>query len=173
MRWPRWKISTVLARVAHVDLFARVAVRHRVIVLIKLDVIVRPDTRDLPLRVLIGLLGQRPECRTIDFVEDATAGAGQFLEGPVVQIAQQRGDRPVGLVQAEEALVAQAGEDPSLHQEDRQLCFRLVPRFFTASRDHSHGVMPGHFLVGWIDVRIVEPRLVDARFQIVGHQDLD
>ena len=47
-----------VGRVAHVDLFARVAVRHRVIVLIEFDVIVRPDARDLPISVLIGLLGQ-------------------------------------------------------------------------------------------------------------------
>ena len=107
-----------VGRVAHVDLFARVAIRHRVIVLVKLDVIVRPDTCDLPLRVLIGLLGQGPECRTIDFVEDATAGAGQFLEGPVVHIAQ-----------AEEALVAQAGEDPLCTKRTDSSAFGLSVGF--------------------------------------------
>ena len=78
-----------------------------------------------PVNLLVGKPSgrQRPKRWGVKRVEGAAPAAGQLLEGPLVEVCEQLGDRPVELGQAEEAAVAQARQDPALNQQYRAFYF--------------------------------------------------
>src|SRR6266481_2649476 len=70
-RLPRRKISTVRGD-ARLDFLTDEAVRNAVVVLGDLDMIIEIDATALPLRILVGLVRQRQQRRTIELVEQLT-----------------------------------------------------------------------------------------------------
>ena len=91
-------------------------------------------------------------------------------ERAVVQPRQPRPDRGVGLGEAGEPLVAQAGQDPPLGDLHPDLGLGLVPRFARAGGQHRAGVVGGHLGVGAVEQRLVAMRAGHAGAQVVGHQ---
>ena len=61
-----------------------------------------------------------------------------FWNGRRVELLEQLRDRGVELVQAEEASVAQARQDPALREQHARLDFRLVPRLPRARGDDRY-----------------------------------
>lgn len=104
------------------------AVRHRVIMLLRFNVIVDARAYRFPFRVLVTILRQMVQCRLIQFDEHAMAAARQFLEGAPIQIMKQLRDGSVGFVQAEESLVAQVCQYPPLSHKYAAFYFGLVAR---------------------------------------------
>ena len=78
-------------------------------------------------------------------------------------------DGLVQLGEAEEAAIAQAGQDPALDDLDADFDFRLVPRF-ARPRRHDRGVVMGrHAGIGAVDLGIVQAGLDDAGLEVVRH----
>ena len=113
-------------RQAHINLLAGKAVRHRVVVAGDIDMVVDADTGHLPLGKLIARRRQRPHGRPVKLVEYRLAATRQLLVRSRVQGAEQRAYAPIEFVKAEEALVAQLGQNPPLGQQHGSLRFRLV-----------------------------------------------
>ena len=160
------------ARHAHVHLDPGVLARHRVVVAIDLDVVVDADPRHLPFGVFVVLLRQRAQGRLVHLGEGAGAAARQFLEGALVQVGQQRAQRPIQLVEAEEALVAQPRQHPARDHQHAVLDLGFVLGPACARRQDCHAVMLGQVVVGGIDVGLVARGLRDAAAQVVGHPQL-
>ena len=91
-------------------------VRHAVVVAIDIDVVVEGDGAFLPLGEHVGRRRQRAHRRPVERLEDAAPGARQSLERTIVEVGQERSDRRVEFLQAEEALMAQPREHPAIHQ---------------------------------------------------------
>ena len=70
-RLPLWKSSTVRCGDPRLDLLAEQAVRHRVVVLVDLDVVVEADPAALPLGVVVGLGRQRLQRRPVELARTA------------------------------------------------------------------------------------------------------
>lgn len=157
---------------AHVDLSPHVLSLHKLIVAVDLDcdldVAVGADPRNLLSGVFIALLRQRTQGRLVHPGKGAGAAAEQLLEGALVQVGQERAQRLVQLVDAEEALVAQAGLHPALHHQYAVLDFGLVLGPTVVRRQHSNAVL-GQVLVGGVDVRFVVRRLRHAAAHVASH----
>ena len=78
-----------------------------------------------------------------------------------MRVLQQR------LVEAEEGLVPQLGQDPPLSKLYGVLNLRFVLRLVRPRRHHSGAVMGGHVAIGPVDLWIVETRLDNPGFEIV------
>lgn len=85
--------------------------------LLDVHVVVEGDHALAPLGVCVGSRRQGSHCRPIERFADAVSAARQALIGPIVEFREKRTDRGVELIQAKEALVAQACEDPPVHQQ--------------------------------------------------------
>ncbi len=157
---------------AHLDLLAGIAVGHRVVVPVELDVVVDAHGGDLPLRELIADRRQGSQRRAVELLEDALAGAGELLEGAGVERRQEGADGGVDLGEAEEALAAQAGQDPALGQQHPRLDLGLVPGLAHPGRQHRHAVVAGELLVAGVDVGVVVARVGDPALEVVGDQEL-
>ncbi len=113
---------------ARIDLLTQQAMRHRVVMAVDVDVIVERDAALAPLGVNVGLDRQGGERRPVEFVEQLAPADAEAAHRPAVEIAEQRGDREVQLGQREEALVAQASQDPALDHLHADLDLGLVAR---------------------------------------------
>lgn len=111
---------------AHVDLLARKAVRDRVVVTADVDVIVDADGSYFPFGVLVARCRQGLHGGLVELIEHRLAAAWKFLVWPRVQPHQQGPYAAVQFIEAEEALVAQPGQYPSLRQQYRRFGFRLI-----------------------------------------------
>ncbi len=83
---------------------------------IDIDVVVEGDGQLLPFSEHVRCGRQRAHRRPVEGLEDAAAGARQALERPIVQFHQQRPDRGIQLIEAEEALMSQPRQNPAIHQ---------------------------------------------------------
>ncbi len=160
------------ARHPHPDLGPCVLTRHRVVVAIDLDVVVDANPRHLPFSVLVGQHRQRPQGRLVHLGEGAGAAAGQLLERPLVQVVEQRAQRPVQFVEAEEALVAQSCQHPARDHQHAVLDLGLILGAAGARRQHGHAVMLGQVVIGGVDVRFVARGFRHAAAQVVGYPQL-
>ena len=88
---------------------------------IGLDVVVDADLGFEPLGVLVAPLGECLHRRPVDRLERLGARAGQLLERPVVQLAEERCDRSVELGEEEELPVAKTRQDPAARGSLRPL----------------------------------------------------
>src|SRR5207249_7096767 len=93
--------------------------------------------------------------RSIEGLEDTAPGARQALEGPLVELDQQRADRRVQLFQAIEALMPQARQDPATYQQDRQLRAAFVLGPVRSCRDDHRPIVGSELLVGALQFRLV------------------
>lgn len=78
--------------VAQVEFFADQPVGHTVVVTVEFDVVVDVDGILFPFGELVGLGRKRLERRPIDLDEGRVPGAGQFLEGSLVERFKQLAD---------------------------------------------------------------------------------
>jgi len=99
---------------ARFDLLPQQAMRHRVEVAADVDVIVYPDATLAPLGIDVRFDRQGGERRAIELVEQLAPADTETAHGSAVEFAEQSHDGGVELGQRQEALVAQAGEDPAL-----------------------------------------------------------
>lgn len=102
---------------ADVDLFATELIGHAVVVSEDLDVIVDVHARFLPLRILIGDRRESTECRPVERFKERAPASLQVLKRPIVEQLEQSTDLPVQLAQAEEGVLAQAGQDPAFYEQ--------------------------------------------------------
>jgi hypothetical protein len=156
----------------HSDLGAGVAVGHRVVVAIKLEVVVDAHPGELPLGQLIARQRQGLERGAIKLLEDAATRPGELLEGAGVERFRERADGGVDRRQAEEALVAQARQYPALGQQDPRLNLGLIPGLAHPRRQHRHAVVAGQLLVAGIAIGLVAAGVADAALEVVGDQQL-
>mmetsp|Transcript_6076 Transcript_6076/g.24370 ORF Transcript_6076/g.24370 Transcript_6076/m.24370 type:complete len:788 (+) Transcript_6076:480-2843(+) len=155
---------------AHVDLGADEPVRHAVVVALELDVVVDVDLgAGLPAADGITLERHGPQRRRVERLEGTATAAGQLLERSLVEVDEQLGDGPVQLGQAEEAAVAQPGQDPPLHQQNRALDLGLVAGMSRASSQDRAAVVTSEFLVGSVGFGVVAVGGLDERARLVGH----
>ena len=109
----------------------------------------------LDVDILVRLWRQRLQGRFIEGLKGRVARAGPALEGPVVELVKQGGDMAVQLVEGEELLMPQAGQDPALRQQHALFGLGLVTGFMGAGRQDSRLVVLGPLLVAGVDVGIV------------------
>src|SRR5260370_40571950 len=84
----------------------------------------------------------------MELVEQLTATDAEVAHRPAIEVAEQRADRAVQFGQREEALVAQAGEDPALDHLHADLDLGLVARPTWSRRQDRRAAVPGEVLVG-------------------------
>lgn len=99
---------------AGLDLLAREAPGHRVVVAVDLDMIVEPGAPHAPFGIDISRRRQRP-CRTVDLLEQLTPCAPDPAQNPaVIEIGEQLADRRVDLGKTMEHPVPQTTQQPPL-----------------------------------------------------------
>ena len=67
--------------------------------------------------------------------------------------------------------MAQAGQDPALHQQHALLGLGLVPGFTRAGRQDGHLVVLGPLLVAGVDIRGVAAGFADPVAQVIGDNE--
>ena len=67
--------------------------------------------------------------------------------------------------------MAQAGQDPALHQQHALLGLGLVPGFTRAGRQDGHLVVLGPLLVAGVDIRVVAAGFADPVAQVIGDNE--
>ena len=75
-------------RQSYVELLADELVRHRVVVMVDLDVVVDRDPRGLPIAVVVSLVGKRLECRLVEALEELAAARAVNPHRPVVELLE-------------------------------------------------------------------------------------
>src|SRR6478735_6318814 len=108
------------------ELLADQLVRDRVVVPLEPDVVVQPDRRLAPVGMDEGLRRQRLHRRALDRLEEVLTRSAEVAADARVQAGDLLADGGVQLLEAEELPVAQAGDDPALHEQDCDLDLRLV-----------------------------------------------
>src|SRR5664279_4021455 len=143
---------------ADIGPLAHELVWNAVVVAVDLEVVVDADLGPLPGRELVGPVRQRLQRRSIDREKDASPGAFELSEGPVVEPLESLSDRRVGLDNREERAIAQGRKDPTLRHLDADLDFRLVTRLARAGRDDGGAVVGGEIGVAAVEIRLVAMR---------------
>ena len=153
------------------DLGAGEAMRHAVIMPVDIDVIIDADTAGAPFGEHVGLGRQGLERRPVELFEQL---APRHAEPPdralVVEPRQQLGDGLVQLAQAVELPIAQAAENPALHDQHADFDLGLVARPARPCRQHGGVVMRRHLRIGPVDLRLVQARLDDRGLGVVRHE---
>jgi hypothetical protein len=148
---------------------AHQGVGHAVIVALELDVVVNVDPGRLPAKDLKPLGGQYSQGRTVQLLKGAAPIARQLLEGTLVQIDQQQGNRPVELDQAEELAVAQPGQNPALDDQYGVLYLGLVPGVSRTCCQEGATVVGGKFVIQTVGLRVIGVRVLDQCTGLVRH----
>ena len=156
---------------ARLDHLADEPRRHRVVMVVDLDVIVGRDPALLPFRIAIGLVRKRLSAgRSI--VSNSSRRLLPSLRMTGVEIGDAFTDRGVEFVEREEAPIAQPCQHESLDDLNRDLHLRLVARLAHPGRQHNEAVVVGQILIGAIDAGLVARRLGDAGLEIVADHRL-
>jgi len=85
---------------------------------IELDVVVDVHLGGLAAADLEARRRQGLERRGVELHEGACPAAGEHLEGALIEVNKELGDRAVELEEAEESAVAQAGQNPALDDQN-------------------------------------------------------
>ena len=109
-----------------------------------LDVVVDMYPGYPPLGILVREFRQRQHGRSIQFIEPAPAGAGEFAELAVVQEFQPSPDGSIRLSQAEEGMMPQPGQDEPLYELDTGFHLGLVTRLADTGGNDGSAVILGH-----------------------------
>ena len=156
---------------AGVDVLVAEGVGDRVVMPVQLDVVVDVDAGVVvPLADDEALGGQRPEGGLVQAHEEVVAAGAVQAHGAGVQVLEELGDARVEGAEGEEALVAEAGEDPPRDDLHRGLDLRLIPWFSRPGRQDDRAVVLRELLVRLLQPRLVPARDDDAALQLVGHQ---
>jgi len=157
--------------VSDLNLLADQPMRHAVVVPLELDVVVDPNSGFLPDAVVVGLGRKSPHRREIIPLEDLSPVACQLLEGSAVDRLQTFLQGLIELVQAVEDLIARGGQDLAFSDQDTGLRLRLVAGPSATSREHGDAEVLRHFVVGRVDLGLVEFRLGYAALQVVRDEN--
>src|SRR3954463_7415781 len=103
-----------LCREARLDLFAQQPERHRIEVLLDLDVVVEVHPAALPGGIFIRCRWQLPQCRPVELLVKGPSDGTPAAHRTKVEIINQSADRLVQLGQREEPPVAQLRQNPAL-----------------------------------------------------------
>ena len=155
---------------ASVDMLVDERIRDGVVVPVQLDVVVDVDPRvDLPLAVDERLGRPRPERGLVEAREELPAAGAVQAHGAGVHVGEQLGDAGVEGGEGEEGHVAEAGEDPALHDLHADFRLGLVPGL-RRPRGQDHGaVVLGELLVGALHAGLVATREGDTALELVRH----
>src|SRR6266446_5803370 len=113
---------------ARLDFLTDETMRNAVVVLGDLDMIIEIDAAALPLRILVRLVRQRQQRRTIEFIEQLPPAASPAPQRAIVEIGKKAADRFIEGRQREEAAVPQPRQNPATDDLDSHLDFRFVLR---------------------------------------------
>ena len=135
------------------------------------DVVVDVHAGVAPLGEFIPTGREWAEQRTIELLEQRAAGDAELPHRARVERREQLANRGVQLREAEEAAVAQHGQDPALRDEHVRLDDGFVARVAGARGHHGRAVMLGELEIGAIDAGLVAACLGDAAAEVIGHED--
>src|ERR1700720_4007077 len=111
--------------------------RHRVVMVIDLDVIVRRDRAALPLGILVALARKLFQRRPVETGEEIVAALLQMLHHLRVDLRYAVANGVVQLDQGEEAPVTQLAEHEARDDADCGFDLGLIPRTVRARRPHT------------------------------------
>jgi len=151
------------------DFLVDQGVRRRVEVLVVFDVVIDVDPAGLQAGEFIGCRRQGLQGRAIDRFVQLPAGLLQVLHRAAVEFLQQLADGPVQVDQIEKGLVAQPGQDPTLHDLHANFRFGFIPRTADSGRDDGKAVVLGQLLVAGVQVWLVSAGMLYPAFQVIGH----
>ena len=103
--------------------------------------------------------------------KQAGAAALAFAEWPLVELRQQFGNRPVGLVEGEELVFAQRRHDPALHYLYAHFHLRFFPGPIRPRRNDGHAVVLAEIAISGIQIRLVIAGVGDGGLQVIRHHD--
>ena len=130
-------------------------VRDTIVVAVDLDMVIDVDPCPLPFGIFVGLQRKGFEGRFVERFEEGFSRGVEFLELAVIELFQGLEDGLVELVDAEEVVVSESGQDPALSHEDGGFHFSFVPGFAWPCWNNGGAVMFSQVLVGGIDVRLI------------------
>jgi hypothetical protein len=159
-------------REARINGLAQQGERHRVVMGINLDVIVRRDRAALPLGILVAPARKPFQRRPVETDEEIVAALLERLHHLRVDRRYAVANGLIQLDQGEEAPIAQLAEHEARDDADGSLHLGLVARASNARRQHDKAVVIGEILIRPVDAWLVARRLGDASFEIVGHRSL-
>ena len=157
-----------LHRDARLHLFAQQPERHRVEVLLDLDVVVEADPATFPVRVFVWRRWQRLQRGPVDLFVERASGGAPAAHRPVVQVVDEFADRLVQFIERKEPAVPQPRQNPALHDLNTDLDLCLVARLVWTRRHDRGAVVRRHVGVGAIDQRLVEAGARDPGLQVVA-----
>ncbi len=155
---------------ASLDLLMHEVVRNAVVMLGDLDVIIEVDPAALPLGILVRLIRQGGERRTIELLEQLAPTSSPTSERSIVQIDKERVNCLVEGGEREEVAVAQACQNPAPDDLDPDFDLGFVARTIRPRWDDGGAVMAGEIGIGPVDHRLVKASPGDASLQIVAHR---
>lgn len=157
---------------ADIDLPSDELIGDAVVVAVDLDVVVDIDRCLLPFRVFIGMERQRLQGGLVDRFKEDSAGRVQLLELAVIELGELLRDCFVQLREAEEGMVPKRSGDPALGDQHRRFHLGLVFRPGDPGGDDDRSIVPGHIVIGRIDIGFVPAGAGDPGLQVVRHDDL-
>lgn len=153
------------------DRLTREAVGDRVVMALDLDMIVKPGAPPPPFGEHIGLQRQRLQGRSVDRLEQLTAGLADAAHDPaIVEIDEQLADRGIEFGKAVKDPVAQPPEQPAFDDQHAGFDLGLVARASRPRRQHRAVIMRCHLGIAAVDLGIVEAGLDHRDLGIVGHE---
>lgn len=155
---------------ASLNLLMQEVVRDAIVMLGDLDVIIEVDPAALPLGILVRIIRQGGERRTIELLEQFAPTSSPAPQRSIVQLDKERVNRLVEGDEREEAAVAQACQNPSPNDLDPDFDLGFVARPIRPCRHDGGAVMAGEIGIGPIDHRLVIASPGDTGLQIVAHR---
>ena len=107
------------------QLLSQQGVRHRVVMLVDLDVVVETGAALLPLGVDVRLGREIEERGAVELLEQLPPARSKMAGDAAIELVEELADGGVGLGQGEQPAVPELGQDPSLDDLDTD----LDPRF--------------------------------------------
>ena len=156
---------------ADLDPLVHELVGDAVVVALDEDVVVDVHAGVAPLGEFVPARRKRAQQRTIELLEQRAARDTELAHRARVERREQFANGDVQLREAEEAAVAQHGQDPALGDEHVRLDDGFVARVAGACGDHGRAVVLGELEVGAIDDGLVAARLGDAAAEVIGDKD--
>src|SRR5438552_1339302 len=157
---------------ARVDVLVQERMRDGVVVPVDVDVVVDVDPRvDRPVADDEGLGREGMERGLIKLGEELASTGSIDAHDLRVERLQEVADADVEGGEREEALVAEAGEDPALDDLNSDLHLRFIARTPRAGGDDDGGVVLRELLVGALEARLVPTGHGDAALELIAHDD--
>ena len=146
---------------------AQEPVRHRVVMLLDLDVIVEAGTAFLPFAERVGLGRQRLQGGSLELLKQRPSARAEMARHAVIESGDLDGDRRIQGSQREEAVVPELGDDPARRHLYGDFDLGLVARLVGSGRHHGCVIVGRHLAVGAVHRRLVEAGFGNPGLQVV------